>query len=136
MSDDPEAALVLREWVSKAEGDFAAASKLLEIEGPTWIVCFHAQQAAEKYLKAMLVQLQAPFGKTHDIGELLRLLPESKRPSFDAAEAFELTQHAVAGRYPEAPESTVEEARRVLVLASRIRDFVRAQLPAAALVQP
>lgn len=92
MSDDPEATLVLREWVAKAEGDFAAASKLLEIEGPTWIVCFHAQQAGEKYLKAMLVQLQSPFGKTHDIGELSRLLPESKRPSLDAAEAFELTR--------------------------------------------
>lgn len=136
MSDDPEAGVVLREWVSKAEGDFAVASKLLEIEGPTWIICFHAQQAAEKYFKAMLVQLQAPFGKTHDIGELLRLLPESKRPPLDAAEAFELTRHAVAGRYPEAPEPTVEEAKRVLALAARIRAFVRGQLPSAALVQP
>lgn len=66
MSDDPEAALVLREWVSRAEGDIGAASKLLEAEGPAWVACFHAQRAAKKHLKALLVQ-----GGTHDRGNEL-----------------------------------------------------------------
>lgn len=66
MSDDPEAALVLREWVSGAKGDIVVASKLLEAEGPAWIACFHAQRATKKHLKALLV-----LGGTHDRGNEL-----------------------------------------------------------------
>lgn len=53
MSDNPEVIQVVREWVSKAEGDFAAASTLAGSGGAQWIVCFHAQQVVEKYLKTL-----------------------------------------------------------------------------------
>lgn len=63
-----------REWVQKAESDFKAAGLLLKA-GDDYLfrVAFHAQQAAEKYLKAFLVWHQIEFPKTHDIGKLITL---------------------------------------------------------------
>ena len=69
---------IAAEWVGKAEGDFATleretrARKAPNYDG----VCFHAQQCAEKYLKALLVEADLPFLRTHDLVVLLdQLLP-------------------------------------------------------------
>jgi HEPN domain-containing protein len=64
-----------REWVNKAEGDYGVVSLLLRSRKP-WryeAICFHAQQCAEKYLKARLVEAGIAFPKTHDLEALLRL---------------------------------------------------------------
>lgn len=63
------------EYVQKAEGDFATAERELKvIKEPNYdAVCFHAQQRAEKYLKARLQESAIPFGKTHDLSALLNL---------------------------------------------------------------
>ncbi len=64
----------VRQWSLKAEEDFNAAKSLITY-GHAFLstVCFHSQQAAEKYLKAFLTYHQIEFPKTHDIGELLDL---------------------------------------------------------------
>jgi HEPN domain-containing protein len=73
---------VVAEWASKAEEDLKTAAHMLRLEAssPTAIVCFHAQQAAEKYLKAYLVYRGTHFPKTHDVEELLALIPTGARP--------------------------------------------------------
>jgi HEPN domain-containing protein len=92
--------LVARDWIAKADGDLRAARHLLESQGAEpWIVTFHAQQAAEKYLKAALVAEQVPFPPTHDL-ELLRQKLTTTWALPDAAELARLTTYAVAGRYP------------------------------------
>jgi HEPN domain-containing protein len=60
---------ITAEWVEKAEGDFATARRELEIDvNPNFdAVCFHAQQCAEKYLKARLIEAGIRFPKTHDL---------------------------------------------------------------------
>ena len=66
-----------REWVGKGEHDYLAAGELhgSRIRLPDQ-VCFHCQQAAEKYLKALLEELNQPVPKTHDLELLLdQLLP-------------------------------------------------------------
>lgn len=65
-----------REWVEKAEGDFATARRELRVrQAPNYdAVCFHAQQCAEKYLKACLQEADIPFGRTHNLLALLGLL--------------------------------------------------------------
>ena len=132
MSDqDPEVIAVIREWLSKAEGDLASARLLLKGGGPAWAAGFHAQQSVEKYIKAVLVLNGTRFGRTHDIGELLALLPLAQRPPLDAEAAFELTRSAVASRYPDATEPTSEEAERLLGHVARVREFVRTILPPA-----
>ncbi|MGD0093557.1 MAG: HEPN domain-containing protein, partial [Planctomycetota bacterium] len=65
-----------REWVKKAEGDFAVMQREARARGkPVYdVICFHAQQCAEKYLKARLQEAVQPFSKTHDLPGLLQVL--------------------------------------------------------------
>lgn len=101
------------EWVSKAEGDFATvqreyrARKMPNYDG----LCFHAQQCAEKYLKARLCEGGIPFGKIHDLAALLdQVLPlEPAWESFRRSMAY-LSEYAVNFRYP--GESADKEAAR------------------------
>lgn len=57
------------EWITKAEGDLATAWRELRArKSPNYdSACFHAQQCAEKYLKASLQEAGSPFGKTHNL---------------------------------------------------------------------
>jgi HEPN domain-containing protein len=57
-----------RDWVVKAEEDFILARVSARKKPPlAYGICFHAQQCAEKYLKAILVAKQQTFPKTHDL---------------------------------------------------------------------
>ena len=72
-----------REWVGKAEDDFHAAHRL---RGKSRRfhdqICFHCQQAAEKYLKAVLQERGVLFDRTHDLEKLLIvLLPDPYQTS-------------------------------------------------------
>ena len=114
-------------WIKRAEEDLFTAKALMEFKKPVpWIVCFHAQQAAEKFLKAFLIHHYRPVSKTHDIKALI--LECSKiDPSFRKLlkeEVDRLTEYAVETRYPVLLEPTIEEAREALELASKVRDFV------------
>jgi HEPN domain-containing protein len=122
---------VVREWVAKAEGDLRAAVHLLTLgtDCPTEIVCYHAQQCVEKYLKALLVLAGTDFPKTHDLDRLSQLLPRGSSIGLTPAERAELTDHAVAARYPGAGEIPMRDARRAVRLARRTRKRVRSQLP-------
>jgi HEPN domain-containing protein len=65
-----------QEWADKAEGDLHTAERELAAEHyPNYdAACFHTQQCAEKYLKAVLQERQVYFRKTHDLVELLGLV--------------------------------------------------------------
>jgi HEPN domain-containing protein len=63
-----------QEWIEKAEGDFKVARREIQTTDPVYeAVCFHAQQCAEKYLKALLEEQILVFRKTHDLVELIDL---------------------------------------------------------------
>ncbi|MBN2181121.1 MAG: HEPN domain-containing protein [Sedimentisphaerales bacterium] len=66
------------EWISKAEGDFAIMEReCLVTDNPNYDgICFHAQQCAEKYLKARLCEADISFGKIHDLVVLLDKIHE------------------------------------------------------------
>ena len=72
-------------------------------------LCFHAQQAAEKALKAILVFRAIPFSKTHNIRTLMDLLPEGLNFPEEAKGAAILTDYAVLTRYPGDVEPVTEE---------------------------
>ena len=62
-------------WVQKAEADWKVAHKLGdERPPPRDIVCFHCQQAAEKYLKSLLQESGLVVPKTHELVTVLKLL--------------------------------------------------------------
>jgi HEPN domain-containing protein len=105
-----------REWIAKAEEDFATALTLARPrKRPLWApLCFDAQQCAEKYLKARLNEASAPVPRTHDLGQLLnQALPiEPLWAAFRPA-LKRLTDAAVLPRYP-GSVFTKAEAERAL----------------------
>ena len=122
-------------WLRKADRDLKVARRELESENPvTEAVCFHAQQAVEKYLKAFLVYHNRPFRKTHDIAELLHLCIKVDKSfeKFMNEKVVKLTVYSVDTRYPGALdyEPTPEEAREAVEIAERVRDFVLKKLKA------
>ena len=66
-------AAIIREWLNKAEEDLRFAEVNL-LEGNEFYaqICFHFQQAAEKYLKAYIIGKGLDFGRVHDLVHLLR----------------------------------------------------------------
>ena len=131
MPDRNAVITVAHEWVTKAESDLRAAVYLLEprVEQPTEAVCYHAQQCAEKYVKALLVLRRTDFPKTHDIEKLAALLPATLRPRLTLEEHRRFIAYATAARYPGWGEIPLAEARRAVALARRVRREIRRALP-------
>ncbi len=90
------------EWIRKAEEDIKAAEALFDLEYPLFYPsCFHSQQAAEKYLKALLTLHQVEFPKTHSIRELLDLVHTfDENTAVKLQPAVSLTPYGVEARYP------------------------------------
>jgi HEPN domain-containing protein len=117
---------VTREWVEKAEGDYRTAGREILAEPPNYdAAAFHAQQCAEKYLKARMVEAGIAFPKMHDLTSLLKLLPpsdpewEALRPKLDA-----LTSLGIEVRYP-GVSADAEDAQEALETARIVRSLVR-----------
>ena len=88
-------------------------------------VCFHCQQCAEKYLKALLEELGMTFPKTHEL-DLLRTLLVPHLPSFHGWRRglVFLTNFAIAVRYP-GDDATKRQATAALRWAARVRGACR-----------
>ncbi|MGH8647544.1 MAG: HEPN domain-containing protein, partial [Gammaproteobacteria bacterium] len=95
-----------------------------------WVIGFHAQQAVEKSLKALLVHHQIEFPKTHKLGELFDLLAGAEPALEDSLrQAAALNRYGADIRYPsDLPELTWEQATEAVRLAGKVRDAVRSRL--------
>ncbi|MBN2314856.1 MAG: HEPN domain-containing protein [Sedimentisphaerales bacterium] len=123
---------IAREWIIKAENDLKNATHTLKMSRgcPTDTVCFHAQQCVEKYLKAFLVFKGIDFPRTHDIEQLVSLLPENIWLRLSIKEQRCLTAYATVTRYPgEYEPIPMDEARQGVKLARRVRKELRDILP-------
>jgi HEPN domain-containing protein len=123
---------IVRQWLHKADQDLKASEALLMTDPPfLYPACFHAQQAAEKYLKALLTFREIEFPKTHIVEELLSLLqPAVPDAASGLADAAALTPYGVEIRYPgDQPEPTPKEAHQAVELARLVRDKVLPLLP-------
>jgi len=116
--DDP------REWLNRARSNLnRARAELAEVYFED--LCFDAQQAAEKAIKAVLIHCKKRFPHVHDLTELLSLAEETglKIPE-PVRRAVTLTRYAVATRYPGISEPvTLEEHREALRLAAHVVDW-------------
>lgn len=118
---DPEVLAVLRQWLRYAGEDLRTAEMLLEESAVPRISCFHAQQAAEKSIKAIFVFLQVDYPFTHNLDRLRDLLPEGWAIKEGFPDLASLSEWAVEPRYPgdlreatqEDAEAAVEQARNV-----------------------
>jgi len=122
---------VVLAWMQHARSDFQLGRVALRArdilpEG----ACFHAQQSAEKALKALLLHRDIPFPRTHSIEVLLDLLKagEISIPN-GVDEAFVLSEYAIQTRYPgEWEPVTKSEARRAIEQARLVLAWVETLL--------
>lgn len=90
----------IQEWITKADKDIKTVEIMKDIDDVTEIVCFHCQQAVEKYLKALLIKNDIEFSKTHNIDFLLKLCIDIN-PDFEKFMGNSLSEYAVDTRYPD-----------------------------------
>ncbi|MGB2987673.1 MAG: HEPN domain-containing protein [Phycisphaerae bacterium] len=111
--DDP------RTWIAKAENDLLSISNNLSAERVPWdTVCFHAQQAAEKMLKAFLVSHGQTVSRTHNLEALLAEAVAVGGPlEVLEADCQLLTPYAVTLRYPGLAGDPSEQEGRQAVAA-------------------
>ena len=122
---------IVEQWLAKADEDLGVAQHLLATNTsyfPT--IGFHAQQAAEKFLKAFLVLCQVEFRKTHDLGELLDLVAGIDTPLADSLQqTTALNPYSVAFRYPgDAPHVSLEDVQHAVNLATAVRGSIVAAI--------
>ena len=109
------------DWLRYAVSDLEIAHTTPSSRILLEALCFHAQQAAEKALKAVLVSQVIPFPRTHNIRTLLDLLPQGMVLPSEVEAAASLTDYAVLTRYPGNFEPvTEEEYREAIYLAEAV----------------
>ena len=119
-----------REWVVKAEAEFATLERECRVrKRPNYDgACFHAQQSAEKYLKARMCEAGIEFAKVHNLLALLddALTTEPLWEVFRKDLAY-LSDFAVAYRYP-GESATRDDALEALQRCRRFREAARLSL--------
>ena len=110
-----------REWLNRARSNLVlarAGSAGVYLED----LCFNAQQAAEKAIKALLIQHNIEFPYVHDLSKLLTLLEGAGQEIPESAKQAErLTRFAVFTRYPGiSPPVTQEEYEEAVLLAEEV----------------
>ena len=137
----------LQDWIGRAEEDLRVAAHL-SADFAAWpnTVCFHCQQSAEKFLKALIIAQHERPARTHDLGELLEHLRTLGFTLGDVdADCVLLSKFAVRTRYPDDSNDETgdmerifiaqpivfseEDARHALPALNRIVAAVRAHLP-------
>lgn len=107
------------DWLRRAKSDLALSGVPRPPEVMYTELCFHAQQAVEKSIKAVLIAEHIEFRLEHHIGYLLGLLPRKIPSPPEAVEAVTLTSYAVMTRYPGDYEEITGEMYREAVRIAR-----------------
>jgi len=130
---EKQLAFALR-WLTKAKSDLAVARVVLQ-QGPEmepWLAAYHAQQAAEKSLKALLIARSIEPGRKHDLVELSEDLPPGLTPGASDEELARLSKYSsdvrYAGPFEQLKEPTWEEAETATAVARRVFDSATAQI--------
>ncbi|MBI4874129.1 MAG: HEPN domain-containing protein [Acidobacteria bacterium] len=127
---------LVRGWIRKAESDLTAMEASAEA-GAGDAACFHAQQAAEKYLKAYLADRSSAIPPTHSLLKLIACCAETDASFSQMSDIAEmLTPFAVEVRYDMDFWPSTEAVDRAQDAAVAIREFVSGRLgiPAAQIV--
>ncbi len=121
---------LVKGWLRKADSDLTNASLCIHQEQALDTACFHAQQAAEKCLKAYLAAYAIEFPFVHNLEKLIELCAQRDTSFFSIKTiSQELTPYAVELRYDAEFWPALETAVQALTAATTIRDFVVERLP-------
>jgi len=117
---------LVKEWFQKADNDILSIENNLMAEKiPTDVVCFHAQQAVEKYLKGYLIYYNIEFEFVHNLIYLNNLAIKHDNEFEKLKEiSKKLNEYAVIPRYPYFYTPTLEEAKEAYKMALKVKEFV------------
>ena len=118
----------IREWVYEGNNDLGLAEFVIENNGKYYdLVCFHCQQAAEKYLKAYIIYLQLYYRKVHDLTYLLNVIKRKKEiPKKLIKKAEMLEEYAIDSRYPDHwHDPTLNETEECIEAAKMFKEFIK-----------
>lgn len=104
------------EWIRYAEADLSAAEDLMASH--PGIAAYHAHQAAEKGLKALQIDREGDYDRTHD---LVRLYYQLDVPDEFQSVLEDLNPADTAARYPDAPDVSIDQLQPTL---NRIEDLL------------
>ena len=118
----------LKNWIFRANEDILVIENLFKSDPELFAsaICYHAQQAVEKFLKAFLIYHNVDFPKTHDLDYLLQECKKIDNGVFDI-DLVSLTDFGVSIRYPDdfyVPD--IEETityRDISLLVKRIVEY-------------
>ena len=119
-------------WLRKADHDLLNIENNLAAKEIPWdTICFHAQQAVEKVLKAFLVHQGSGLSKTPDLVALLaQCVAHDANLSALETDCRKLTSYGVAARYPDDLFEPCEvDGRDVVAAAYRVREKILLLLP-------
>lgn len=113
-------------WLAYAHSDLAAAQALYDTpDHYPRQVCYFAQQAVEKALKAIFVFHKIEFPLTHDLDRLRALIPEGWSVKQSSVGLTVLTVWAIGARYPDdLPDATIADATAALAVARAAVDSI------------
>lgn len=121
---------LINEWITKAENDLLNVENNLNSKSiPLDTVCYHCQQAAEKYLKAYCVMLDVVFDKSHNLLYLLDIINQKDNSIINDdmyMKCEKINDFSTQTRYPieDFHEPTLEETKEAYQIALQIKEFV------------
>jgi HEPN domain-containing protein len=118
---------ITQEWVDKAEGDWNSMNREAQVQNAANydLVCYLAQQCAEKYLKGRLQEANTAFPKTHNLPALLTLvLPVEPSWNILGMALTKLDDYGVEFRYP-GKNATAADAQAALQFCRNVREVAR-----------
>ncbi len=117
---------LIKSWVEKAEKDIGLAEMAMRKHKYPDLICFHFQQAAEKFLKALILKFSDKAPRTHSLSYLLDLLEEHLNIPEEIQEAIlPLEDYSVATRYPGLPEPNWTDVDFAHKATLKIREFIK-----------
>lgn len=119
-----------KEWLVHADEDLRLAKHAFKLKSscPYKLIAYHAQQCAEKYLKAYLAFRNIDFPYTHNISHLLELCPDLAVHAKELHEAKVLTPYAITARYPGKGKVFKRDALQSVKIAETVRKTIKAAL--------
>ncbi len=120
----------IKGWLFRAKEDISVLESLtsINLEYYTSTICFHAQQAVEKYLKAYLIFYDIDFPRTHDLDYLFLECPKIDKETFNI-DLKNLSDYGASVRYPDdfyVPG--VHETKEYIKLSKEISQIVEAKI--------
>ncbi|MBI5701422.1 HEPN domain-containing protein [Candidatus Saganbacteria bacterium] len=132
--------LNFEDWFLKAGNEIKAADGIFFYyeDPPTDMICYHAQQAAEKTLKAFLIYKSELAPKTHDLVELVNLCIKQDKDFLSLKELIEvLNKYYIESKYP--PDNPIiyskDEAKSAIALAKNILKFSKSKVSKGAVLR-